>query len=65
MNDTKKWWESKTIIGLAIMVLGLLIKQLKIPIAETEIAGIVAFICEGIGGIMVLIGRFKAQKKIG
>ena len=62
--ETKEWYKSKTIIGLAVMLLGLAIRQFGLPIAGTEIEPVISFIFEGIGGIMVLVGRLSATKKI-
>ena len=64
-EETKPIWRSKTIIGLAMMVIGLIVKQFNLPISTTEIATVIAFILEGVGGILVFVGRLKADKKIG
>lgn len=64
MESYKKPWESKTIIGLAVMVLGIVVKQFAFPISEAEIVSVVAYLCEGIGGILVFVGRIKAEKKV-
>ena len=62
--ETKHFYESKTYIGLAVMILGLIVNKFGLPIAAEEVAPIVAFIFEGIGGVMIFIGRLRAEKKV-
>ena len=62
--ETKPFYQSKTYIGLAVMILGLIVNKFGLPIAAEEIAPIVAFIFEGIGGVMIFIGRLRAEKKV-
>ena len=62
--ETKIWYQSKTIQGLGVMILGLLVRQFGLPLAETEFASVIAFILQGIGGIVVFYGRLKAEGKI-
>ena len=62
--ETKPFYQSKTYIGLAVMILGLIVNKLGLPIATEEIAPVVAFIFEGIGGVMIFIGRLRAEKKV-
>lgn len=66
MSDEKKlWYQSTTIQGDIIVVIGLLVRVLDMPILEDEIKAIVSALVTVIGIVMVFIGRFKAKKVVG
>ena len=46
------------------MILGLIVNKFGLPIAAEEVTPVVTFIFEGIGGVMIFIGRLKAEKQI-
>ena len=70
--ENKKWWKSKTIWGSILMFMAFGLSFFGVTITPEEQAGAVEFIVmaaiglEGvIGFILVIIGRFKATKRIG
>ena len=70
--DTKKVWQSKTVWGAAITLLSTIALlfgakvtgEEQIAITESTM-GIVGGIGELFGFVLVIIGRFKAVKRIG
>lgn len=72
MNE-KRWYASKTLWGVIIMVLGNLLSIFKIDLGLTGAAGtalvdqIVNFIstaAEFVGALLAIFGRFKASTKL-
>lgn len=64
MSDEKAWWQSKTIIGIIVMVLAQVLKMLKIDIINTELTDIVTIIMEFVGASVAIYGRVNARKAI-
>jgi hypothetical protein len=68
MNDTKKWWQSKGVIGSIVSILALGARFLGYdidPTAEQQIALIVLEAIAAAGALLALIGRIVADKRIG
>lgn len=73
MEDSKPWYLSRTIIGAAIMAIVTILQLLKIipvgtvDVTETtdQILGVIGYVSEFIGFILVLVGRIQATKTIG
>jgi len=67
MQNSKKWWQSKTIWG-AIITLIAVIAQLfgvKIdPALQQQLVTQITTIAAGVGGLLALYGRIKADKRI-
>jgi phage shock protein PspC (stress-responsive transcriptional regulator) len=65
MKDTKKWWQSKGMIGgLAAVIAGIA----GFWNVDFDVQNIEELITSGVAfaaGIIAMIGRFKAVKKIG
>lgn len=66
MQETKVWYRSKTIIGIAVMVVGFVIHKFApdAAIGETEIGETVAVVLEAVGSILAFIGRVKAESNL-
>jgi len=71
MEETKKWWQSKTIWGaaivLAVAVLRILGNVTQAETIETEKENILAWLEQAaiiIGGALAFIGRLTAKKMI-
>jgi len=72
MNETKKWWQSKTIWGAIVTILAIIygLTTGHMPSQETQqaitnnIGQIVSAIVAIIGAITAIIGRLKADKII-
>jgi len=64
MTDEKAWWQSRTIIGIVVMLLAQVLKWLKIDIVNEELTDIVTLAMESIGAGLAIYGRVKARKTI-
>ena len=64
MTDEKAWWQSRTIIGIVVMLLAQVLKWLKIDIVNEELTDIVTVAMESIGAGLAIYGRVKARKSI-
>lgn len=69
MKETKKWWESKTIIGSIMAALGAVIALLgnfgiDVPFTAEAIEPVIAGVLSTIGFIFTVVGRFTAKKDI-
>jgi hypothetical protein len=63
-SETKPWWQSKTIIGIAAMLLAQLLKLWKIEILPEEITGLLLQALEFGGAALAVYGRVKARKDL-
>ena len=63
-EETKPWWQSRTILGIVIMVVAQVLKYLKVDIANEELTSIVYLIAETLGASLAIYGRVKARKAI-
>ncbi len=63
-QDAKAWWQSRTIIGVAVMLLAQVLKLLKVDIVNEELTQIVTISMDAIGGFLAIYGRVKARKAI-
>ena len=64
MNDEKAWWQSRTIIGIVVMLLAQVLKWLNVDIVNEELTDIVTLAMESIGAGLDIYGRVKARKTI-
>lgn len=64
MNDEKAWWQSRTIIGIVVMLLAQVLKWFKVDIVNEELTDIVTLTMESIGAGLAIYGRVKARKAI-
>lgn len=63
-EETKAWWQSRTIIGVIVMLLAQILKALKVDIVNEELTSIVTLAMEVAGAALAIIGRIKARKQI-
>lgn len=63
-EETKAWWQSRTILGIVIMVAAQVLKYLKVDIANEELTQIVYLAAETLGASLAIWGRVKARKAI-
>lgn len=64
MTEEKAWWQSRTIIGIVVMLLAQALKLLKVDIVNDELTDIVTLAMESIGAGLAIYGRVKARKTI-
>lgn len=66
MNDTKPFWQSKTLIGLVTVLLSQLLGKYLGTSADLnqETSDLVTQVFTALGSIMVIVGRFTATKSL-
>ena len=68
MQDTKAWWQSKAVWGALITLVAVIAQLFGVqidPELQQQAVNQVTAIAAGIGGLLALYGRIKADKKIG
>ena len=66
MDDNKPWWQSKTVIPVGVMMLGMGLKQLGFDTGELE-SDITALALDGamvIAGAVAIWGRITATSSL-
>lgn len=63
-EESKAWWQSRTIIGVIVMLLAQVLKLLKVDIVNEELTAIVTLAMEAAGAALAIVGRIKARKAI-
>ena len=68
MNTTKKWYMSKGVWGAVITLIAVIAQlfgyQIDPELQQQAVSQITTIIA-GVGGLVALYGRIKAEKKIG
>jgi|DEB0MinimDraft_10_1074344.scaffolds.fasta_scaffold10724_6 uncharacterized membrane protein len=67
-NDSKAWWQSKTIWGGLVVVIAVIAQAFGYTISEGQQADLVDIILSVVaaaGGVMAIAGRVMASKKLG
>lgn len=62
--DEKYWFQSRTIIGIFVMILSQIMRYFNIDIVSHEITDIVIISMDAIGAFLAVYGRMTARKKI-
>jgi len=63
-EETKNWWQSRTIIGVIVLLLAQVLKYFKVDIVNEELTDIVVLVMDFIGAGLAIYGRVKARKTI-
>jgi hypothetical protein len=64
MNGDKPWWQSRTIIGIVVMLLAQALKWFNVDIINEELTDIVTIAMETAGAGLAVYGRVKARKTL-
>lgn len=66
MDETKPWWQSRTIWGSIAVLLVLVIKLIKpdAEVTDTELLDVIMATVGIVGSIMAIWGRIAAQKRL-
>jgi uncharacterized membrane protein len=64
MNEDKPWWQSRTIIGIVVMLLAQALKWFNVDIINEELTDIVTIAMETAGAGLAVYGRVKARKTL-
>jgi len=62
--EEKYWFQSRTIIGVFVMILSQVLRHFNIDIVNHEITEIVIISMDAIGAFLAVYGRMNARKKI-
>lgn len=68
MTATKPWYQSKTVWGSVIAIAAALLGVWDVRIEESDQARLVELIVQAagaLGGLLALVGRFAASRRIG
>ena len=60
----KAWWQSKTIIGIAVMVLSQALRYFKVDILDAELTDILTLALDTAGASLAIYGRVNARKSL-
>ena len=64
MTEEKPWWQSRTIIGIVVMLLAQVLKWFHVDIINEELTDIVTIVMEATGAGLAVYGRVKARKTL-
>ena len=67
MSQTKPWYRSKTIWGSLIAILAALLGVWDVRVSPADQARLVELVVEAagaLGGLLALVGRFRASRRI-
>lgn len=63
-EEVKAWWQSRTIVGVIVLILAQVLKYFKVDIVNEELTDIVVLVMDFIGASLAIYGRVKARKTI-
>jgi len=63
MNE-KPWYQSRTIVGIVVMILAQVLRWFKVDILNEELTDIVTLAMEAIGAGLAIYGRVNARKTL-
>ncbi len=66
-DDTKLWWQSRTILGSLLTLISIALGQFNIALDAETLQGlldVVIQIGEVVGVLIALYGRFRATKQV-
>lgn len=63
---TKRWWQSKTVLGAlaALIATGIRALAPESAVGEGEVLGVLTQVAQTAGAIVAIIGRFKADRRV-
>lgn len=65
MEDSKKWYQSKTYLGIGVALIGMALKASGYTLGDADISEVVSTLFQLIGLVIAAYGRAVASKKIG
>ena len=66
-NETKAWWQSKTIIGAGVTLVSSVLHMTGLPISDADTSSLVdgiVSILGTLGGLYAIYGRVAATKSL-
>jgi hypothetical protein len=64
MEDSKKWYTSKTVIGIVVTAVSILLKATGVTIGDADITMLITSLFQVVGLALALYGRIVAEKKL-
>ena len=64
MDNSKPFYLSTTLIGAAVMLVSLVLKQLGVEVLEPEVEQAIVNLVGVVGFVLVVLGRLKAKQKL-
>lgn len=62
--EEKYWFQSRTIIGVLVMLLSQVLRYFKVDIVSHELTDIITISMDAIGAFLAVYGRIGARKKL-
>ena len=62
--EEKYWFQSRTIIGVFVMILSQVLRHFNVDIVNHEVTEIVIISMDAVGAFLAVYGRMNARKKI-
>jgi hypothetical protein len=62
--EEKYWFQSRTIIGVFVMILSQVLRYFNVDIVNHEVTEIVIISMDAVGAFLAVYGRMNARKKI-
>jgi hypothetical protein len=60
----KPWWQSRTLIGVAVMLLSQILRRWHVDIVDAEISDILTMVLDAVGASLAIYGRINARKAL-
>jgi len=62
--SSKPWWQSRTLIGIAVILLSQVLRYLKIDIVDAEVTDMLNLALDTVGAGLAIYGRIDARKAL-
>lgn len=63
-SQAKPWWQSRTLIGIAVMLLSQILRRWHVDIVDAELSDILTTAMDAVGAFLAIYGRVNARKAI-
>lgn len=61
---SKPWWQSKTLIGIAVMLLSQALRHFKVDLIDAELTDMLTLALDTVGAALAIYGRVNARKAL-
>lgn len=61
MPDTKPFWQSKTLLGILLLLLPAVAKKLGFQLDDADAQDVAGLVVQGLGALIGAYGRFTAK----
>ena len=62
--SSKAWWQSRTLIGIAVMILSQLLRHFRVDIIDDELTDMLTLGLDTLGASLAIYGRVHARKAL-